>query len=284
MAVPARCACGFTKFASRVDKVIDPAATRWRQIPPSGGLGSVAHGATLGAGQVGWGRFTYRVTTGMRSTVCMSCARVRRSIPVGGGTAIAAWTDDTATYALMTDVVELSCMTARYALQHGVVYSAEIEVLEATGGEAAAAPLEVRASPPAGAALATVVFRIPYPDVFAAGLYTATLVDHCLGTTQVLGTAAFGTNLDVYGRAGDVVAVAGDYSTDLIDSSDGTLTTSLELVHGELITLVQVGGDLGGTAEAPFVIALQGRAVQGVTPTGAVKLRWSAANNRWEPR
>ncbi|MCS6951125.1 MAG: hypothetical protein NZ520_11755, partial [bacterium] len=43
------------------------------------------------------------------------------------------------------------------------------------------------------------------------------------------------------------------------------------------------GGDLSGTYPNPTVARLQGRAVHNAAPADGQVLKWSAANNRWEP-
>lgn len=46
---------------------------------------------------------------------------------------------------------------------------------------------------------------------------------------------------------------------------------------------VEIGGDLSGTASAPTVAKIQGRAVASTAPSEGQALVWNATNNRYEP-
>jgi hypothetical protein len=188
MANPARCTCGYTKFASRIDQVRTENAMRWRQLPPIGGLGSVAVGLALGTSIASWGRYALSLTTGVLSQFCESCARVRRASPVGGGIAMGSWADEEAFYAVMADVVTPSCVSVRFTVPGGPSYDASIELVDTPVLADPGTPLEVRAAPPAGAALATTVYRAVLPEVDAAGTYSVTLRDRCLDAVQLLGS------------------------------------------------------------------------------------------------
>lgn len=285
MVAPARCACGYTKFAVRVDRTPAILSSRWRPVPPTGGLGSTPLGMSMGGASQGWGRFVVSVTTGVANTFCLSCQRVRRGTPVGGGVAMASFFEDTAINVVMTDVVEPSCMTARFTLPGRETHVVPIELLEEVP-PLLGSPLEVQEFLPSGAVVAERIYRVPIPTVFASGLYRLLFVDDCLDTTQLIGIVAIAGELDVYGRAGDVVAIFGDYSASLVESGvEGvTLDESLDLLQAAVESRVLVGGDLGGTPGAPRVIKLQGRDVKNEAPGDGARLVWSDANDRWEPK
>lgn len=283
--VTPRCACGYTKFATRVERAVETLANRWRPVPVLGGLGSSPLGVTLATGQQGWGRFTLPVVRGVASTYCMSCRRPRRGIPVGGGTVMASYADGGAVYAVMTDVVQPSCVSAQFTLVNGESYPSLVQVLDDALPALVGSPLEVREAMPQGAIAADRLYRIPVPSVRDAGLYRVVLIDKCLELKQSLGSLILEGNLDLYGRTGDVVAEFGDYSSSQIATAedDITLDEQLGMLQQGLYGKALVAGDLGGTAQSPKVTRLQGRPVRDVTPPDGTRLRWSAENGRWEP-
>jgi hypothetical protein len=285
MVAPARCTCGYTKFAVRVDRTPAVLAPRWRPVPPTGGLGSTPMGLTMGAASQGWGRFMVSVAKGVANTFCLKCLRVRRGTPVGGGTAMASFFEETFVKVVMSDVVEPSCMTARFVLQGGEVHEMPIQVLDEVPPLLGTA-LEVRETLPSGAVAAGRVYKVALPTVFASGLYHLVFVDHCLDTTQHIGSIPLFGQLDVHGRSGDVIAMFGDYRASLISTGipNVSLAAALDLINSALQARAQLGQDLGGTPSAPRVIGLQGRAVQDQEPPDGARLVWSAANNRWEPK
>jgi hypothetical protein len=92
-----------------------------------------------------------------------------------------------------------------------------------------------------------------------------------------------------FGRATPhVVAETGDYTaTQVSNDSDvpgEDVGAALELIEEALLTRAKADADLGGDPELPRVVGLQGRAIQDVDPSDGAKLRWSAANQRWEPQ
>jgi hypothetical protein len=198
---------------------------------------------------------------------------------------MASFFEDTAINVVMTDVVEPSCMTARFTLPGRETHVVPIELLEEVP-PLLGSPLEVQEFLPSGAVVAERIYRVPIPTVFASGLYRLLFVDDCLDTTQLIGIVAIAGELDVYGRAGDVVAIFGDYSASLVESGvEGvTLDESLDLLQAAVESRVLVGGDLGGTPGAPRVIKLQGRDVKNEAPGDGARLVWSDANDRWEPK
>jgi hypothetical protein len=190
MPILPRCTCGYTKFAERVDVVRDPNADRWHVMGGGGGFGDTPFGVSLGGGleQV-WGRFRIAVITGIRNTVCLSCARVRRGVPVGGGVVMGSWLEGGSIFTLMSDVVDSACIVARFSLgAHAAPYEVPIEVQPA---ELTAVPplpgqpLEQRPLPPVGAVVPRHVYRTPIPaQVEESGLYELVFRDRCLGTIQ----------------------------------------------------------------------------------------------------
>ncbi len=193
-----RCPCGASKFAERVDRTRHPAAERWRVVSASGGgtgggLGATPFGSLFGAGlgiveaPVLWGRFTMPITTGIRNLFCLSCQRIRRGLPVGGGTAMAVWREDDFVFALMTDVVSPACMAAQFVFE-GDAHHTTIEVLPVADAEVpppVGLPELVRAAAPINATIPKFVYRVPIPiDVDTAQAYRLTFVDRCLSTTQ----------------------------------------------------------------------------------------------------
>lgn len=285
MVAPARCTCGFTKFAVRVDLTPAVLSSRWRPVPPAGGMGSTQLGTSMGGAPQGWGRFVVSVTTGIANTFCLSCQRVRRGTPVGGGVVMTHFVEDAAINVVMTDVVEPSCMSARFVLPGTESHVVPIELVEDVP-PLLGSPLEVQESLPSGAVAAERIYRVPLPTVFASGPYRLVLTDHCLGTMQYVTTVDIAGNLDVYGRSGDVVALFGDYAASLVESGieSVTLDEALDLLEAALQSRVLIGGDLGGTPGAPRVVGLQGRDVKNEAPANGARLVWSDANDRWEPK
>lgn len=285
MVAPARCTCGYSKFAVRVDKTPAALASRWRPMPPTGGLGSTPVGTSMGSAPQGWGRFVVPVVTGVANTFCLSCQRVRRGTPVGGGAAMTSYLEGDAVYVVMTDVVEPSCMTARFTLPGEEIHEVPIEVIEDVPPLLGSA-LEVREELPAGAVAASRIYRVALPNVYASGLYLLVLTDHCLDIRQPIRAMPIVGQLDVYGRSGDVVAMFGDYKASIIETGipNVSLAAALDLIDGAIQARAKIAKDLGGSAASPRVVGIQGRAVQNVAPADGAELEWSSTNNRWEPK
>jgi hypothetical protein len=186
----ARCPCGYTKFAERIDRRRET-AERWRRVGGGGGFGATPFGLFFGTGSPpdSWGRFVVPIVTGTRNMVCLSCARVRRGVPVGGGVSMSAWVEGSYLFAIMTDVVDPGCVQVRFSLAGGPTYERSVESEAIDAADAPARPgaaLELREELPSGAALPTYAYRIEVPEVEEAGLYRVMLIDRCLGTVQRL--------------------------------------------------------------------------------------------------
>lgn len=78
------------------------------------------------------------------------------------------------------------------------------------------------------------------------------------------GSFTAGTGIDI---TGNVISNTGD-----TDATDDITTSTV------------AGGDLNGIYPDPTVAGLQGRNVVGTAPADGQALKWSAANNRWEPQ
>lgn len=181
-----QCVCGYRKFGERVDRFYLPTATRWRVVAGSGGgCGATPLGLLLGAGSdVTYGRFALPLFVGMRNVVCLSCARVRRGAPTGGGTVMAHWMDAVAVFTVMTDVADAGCMLARFVAADGTSEDSRVDVEGMVVPGIEGTPLETASALPIGAVAASTVYRIPIPDGMEAGLFRLLLVDRCLGTVQ----------------------------------------------------------------------------------------------------
>jgi hypothetical protein len=287
-----RCTCGSIKFAERVDRTRF-VAERWRVVGNGGGFGAAAFGTSFGTStEQAWGRFRIPVVTGVRNTVCLSCARIRRGVPVGGGIAMGSWLEGSTVCALMTDVVDPGCITARFSLDRGDFYEVSVEPRFIDPQEVPAlpgSPLEQRELLPAGAVAPTRVYRVALPESVAqSGTYRLTFRDRCLDSSQsIIELELTAGILSLYGRQGEVVGEFGDYAASqvLADPEDMPGVDQgafLEQVQATLEGAIELGLDLGGTTAVPQVVGIRGRAVEDATPPDGAQLKWSAANQRWE--
>jgi len=95
------------------------------------------------------------------------------------------------------------------------------------------------------------------------------------------------------GDANSWGTVLNDYLQQAL-ASDGTLVTAstnpytssanTNLATGSRPGLVQLTGDLGGTAVSPTVGALQGRTVASGSPSDGNVLTWSSTSGQWQPQ
>ena len=182
-----RCPCGSDRFDQRLNVRRDAQVVRW--LPASDvtrfGLGSAPLGAFGGGSERRYGRVELTLVTGALAVHCLSCERLRREKPVGGGMAVGHWKTPDALFIVMSDVADPTCVTARF---QSAAQSLEV------GVEVAHVPIPASATPtatattlPPGAVLADVVLRAPVPDEVRDAPETpfeALLFDKCLGFSQ----------------------------------------------------------------------------------------------------
>ncbi len=180
-----RCTCGYNVFVDRIDRK-STYQSRWRRVVTQGGLGAVPLGVNLGGyGSEGWGRFIVEVVQGALQTICTSCSRVRRSIPVGGGTPLGAWAGQRAAYVLFTDANPSArgCLFGRFERDTGVAFdvapSKSTDPIPLLSGR----PVEARLDLPADAVVADTVYRFDLPPDAPDGAYRFLLRDRCLNAT-----------------------------------------------------------------------------------------------------
>jgi hypothetical protein len=189
--------------------------------------------------------------------------------------------------AAMTDVVDPGCMTARYlSTSHAYSVPISVEGLSADNGlsveelNADATFSGPRFVAPDRWAQASFIYRVPLPSDVPAGVYRLVFFDRCLSTVQYLTEVVHGNPVvRMYGRWGDVVAVAGDYKVSQIEHDGGDLAQTLTALQAGIDARVKVAGDLGTPQRAT---GLQGRPVVPTLPADGAELVWSAANARWE--
>lgn len=185
MALP-RCTCGYTVF---YDKVLKATAfkPRWRRVNGRGGFGAIPFGMNFGGyGLRAWGKFLVEVTTGQLATTCKSCHRIRRTTPIGGGTAMGAWSTGGEVFVLMTDAVGPACMFGRFELASGDVIEVPARRAYLDVPYLLGAPLEQAQVLPADAVTAETVYRFALPEGVSAQSYHFLLRDRCLDTLQSL--------------------------------------------------------------------------------------------------
>lgn len=306
-----RCPCGYTKFDSAVRLSAEREATRWVPASPDirTGMGSTELGVTAGFGTAGWGSVVRDVVTGTLETRCLSCGRARSQRGIGGGTVLAAWFGEGEIFALMSDVVDPACMSARFqSVDDGAFTSlaerrvdVTIDVVEVPV-PAIAFEAEHSSYLPAGAVVGDRVYRVALPDNLT-GAYDLLFLDRCLRITQFVARIEGGIQT-VFGRSGDVVAMTGDYAASQVLMDD---TTSIADHINAIKAVIDNGvvpspaSDLAGDGPGEVVgavRALQGRPLVSIVDTvdfvflpweaiaetfiSCPLLRWSEVNQRWE--
>jgi len=120
------------------------------------------------------------------------------------------------------------------------------------------------------------------------GTYNATVVgdnshshDATTITTNIVssveGVTNDGGNIDLVAGAGVSIS-ADDVANTITLTNTGDTNAS-----DDVTTSTSAGGDLSGTYPNPSVDGLQGRALASTAPSDGQVLKWSTANNRWEP-
>jgi hypothetical protein len=120
------------------------------------------------------------------------------------------------------------------------------------------------------------------------GTYNATVVgdnshshDATTITTNIVssveGVINDGGNIDLVAGAGVSIS-ADDVANTITLTNTGDTNAS-----DDVTTSTSAGGDLSGTYPNPSVDGLQGRALASTAPSDGQVLKWSTANNRWEP-
>ncbi len=181
-----RCPCGYTVFYDKVSRaaVYKP---RWRKVRGRGGFGATPFATAFGDfGRLSWGKFFVEVTQGLLNKTCKSCHRIRRSIPIGGGTPMGSWQAERTVYVLLTDVVSAGCLIGRFETAEGQRFEVQGHRAYVTAPFIEGTPVEAADQLPVGAVIADTVLSFTLPDSAALGSYHFLLRDRCLDTLTSL--------------------------------------------------------------------------------------------------